>query len=119
MVSIGILIIGSLRKQPDSPLILRTDGCTFSNATVPSHVVQAVNSESELLWIFRINFQYYCIIGLLINISIAYIVSLLTGGNVVEDQRLLVRFLRQKSSECEPMTDHQTKRETVTLKTQN
>ncbi|XP_055703691.1 sodium-coupled monocarboxylate transporter 2-like [Phlebotomus papatasi] len=112
MVAVGVLIIGGLNKTPDPPLQLRIDGCDFLNSTQyhqnssQNHNFlnrNATNTDYEdLPWIFKINFQYYSLIGLLINISVAQVVSFLSGGNIVEDQRLLVTFLRRNTPQ-EPL----------------
>ncbi|GAB0092038.1 hypothetical protein DMENIID0001_069820 [Sergentomyia squamirostris] len=101
ILTIGILMFGSLGKKPDPMLPLRIDGCEYLNKSIPIEP-QAFSSSiddpsSDIPWIFRINFQFYCIIGLIMNISVSYIVSAITGWNVVEDQRLLAPFLRKKT----------------------
>ncbi|XP_055678846.1 sodium-coupled monocarboxylate transporter 2-like [Lutzomyia longipalpis] len=102
MIVVGILIAGSLNKKPDPVLLLRTDGCDFLNTTSLINPSWSNSTETklnpnneDLLWIFRINFQFFCIIGLIINFVVGSIVSFLTGGNTVEDQRLLLKFLRK------------------------
>ncbi|XP_059622978.1 sodium-coupled monocarboxylate transporter 1-like [Phlebotomus argentipes] len=102
MLIVGALIIGGLKKKPDPILPLRIDGCDFTNSTfsignhsISSNITPLMTESEDLPWIFRINFQYYNIIGLAINISCAYIVSILSGANEVTNQKLLVTFLRK------------------------
>ncbi|XP_055693862.1 sodium-coupled monocarboxylate transporter 1-like isoform X1 [Lutzomyia longipalpis] len=109
MIVVGILTVIGLSKNPDPVLPLRTDGCSFLNSTstVPSFSPMSNSSitkfaprndqNDDLPWIFRINFQFYCLIGIVINLSVGYIVSILSGGNEVKNQKLLVSFLRNKT----------------------
>ncbi|GAB0093543.1 hypothetical protein DMENIID0001_086960 [Sergentomyia squamirostris] len=100
MLVVGFLIIGGLNKTPDPTLPLRVDGCDISNSmnsTAFSNSETVVSRNLNIHWIFRINFQYHCIIGLIINIITGVIISALTGGNKVEDERLLVNFLRKNA----------------------
>ncbi|XP_059610771.1 sodium-coupled monocarboxylate transporter 2-like [Phlebotomus argentipes] len=99
MAVIGVLIIGGLNKKPDTPLPLRTDGCNFMNSS-SLHNASRVSltkedSNEDVPWIFRINFQFFCIIGLIINLLVGYTVSVFTGGNTDVDDKLLITFLRK------------------------
>lgn len=103
MLAVGFLIIGGINKEQDPYLPLRTNGCDFANNTSPIPAVsflkstEQVDTNKPISWIFRINFQYFCIIGLIINITVSYIGSILTGGNTKVDQKLLATFIRKKS----------------------
>ncbi|XP_059608151.1 sodium-coupled monocarboxylate transporter 2-like [Phlebotomus argentipes] len=97
ILSVLILIIGSLNSKPEPTLPFRTDGCTDSlNSTITSFP-QSSSDQEDIFWLFRISFVYYNLIGLFIGISVGYLTSILTGGNTVEDQRLLAPFLRRKA----------------------
>ncbi|GAB0087738.1 hypothetical protein DMENIID0001_020810 [Sergentomyia squamirostris] len=108
---VGTLIIGGLSKYPDPVLPLLTDGCNFSNGTTESGIEQQIrfsentSDNSSIPWIFQINFQYYCFIGLVINLSVAYFVSILTGGNDVKDERFLAPFLRRTKNAEDTLID--------------
>ncbi|XP_055697908.1 sodium-coupled monocarboxylate transporter 1-like [Phlebotomus papatasi] len=101
-IVIAILIVGGMSNKTEPPLPLRTDGCgsQFNSTELTSANVlnNSQDTESEdVFWLFKIPFVYYSLIGLVINLLTSYIVSLLTGGNTVEDQGLLAPFLRDKT----------------------
>lgn len=102
-IVIAILIVGGMSNKTEPPLPLRTDGCgsQFNSTELTSANVQNNSQDTEcedVFWLFKIPFVYYSLIGLVINLLTSYIVSLLTGGNTVEDQRLLAPFLRNKTN---------------------
>ncbi|GAB0099110.1 hypothetical protein DMENIID0001_149420 [Sergentomyia squamirostris] len=106
ILAVASLIVGGLGKSRDPLLPLHTDGCELGNTT-SLNTMKLSNLSSgnqNLPWIFRINFQYYSLIGLMVNIGVALIVSFATSGNVVDDQRLLVPFLRKKQIQETPLT---------------
>lgn len=94
MLTVGFIMVGaqSLPKHP--PLPLRTDGCDFAfNATVsdPHHSVD----DNPL--VFKLSFMYYTLLGSVLLIVIAYIVSWFTGGCGPFDERLLAPPMRSKN----------------------
>ncbi|GAB0093542.1 hypothetical protein DMENIID0001_086950 [Sergentomyia squamirostris] len=102
MLVVGILILGGINKSPDPMLPLRIDNCDIanitsnaSNSTLYEKIANEVNPNKDIPWIFRVNFQFHCIIGLIVSITVGYIISGLTGWNEVRDERLLVSFLRK------------------------
>lgn len=93
------LMIGSIDMNSEPTLPFRIDGCSKQgNFTQISSLAFRLNTEmkddEDILWIFRISFIYYGLIGTLVGLSTGYIASLLSGGNAVPDQRLLATFLR-------------------------
>ncbi|GAB0091925.1 hypothetical protein DMENIID0001_068400 [Sergentomyia squamirostris] len=100
---IGVFIIGGLDNKPEPTLPLRTDGCdseyselnlrSFQNSSISES--ENKNSSEDVFWLFRISFVYYGLIGLCVNLLVSYLASLLTGGNVIKDERLLAPFLRK------------------------
>lgn len=94
MVIVSIIMVGaqSLPKHP--PLPTRTDGCDFAfNATMPDSTVTVDNNPM----IFKLSFMYYTLLGALLLIVIAYIVSWFTGGCEPFDERLLAPPMRSKN----------------------
>ncbi|XP_059613629.1 sodium-coupled monocarboxylate transporter 2-like [Phlebotomus argentipes] len=101
IVSVLTLIIGSINNEPEPTLPFRTDGCSdsltgASNSTI-DHFPHSSSDQEDIFWLFRISFMYFGFIGTFLGISIGYLTSLLTGGNTIEDQRLLAPFLRTKA----------------------
>uniref|UniRef100_A0A1B0GM11 Uncharacterized protein n=1 Tax=Phlebotomus papatasi TaxID=29031 RepID=A0A1B0GM11_PHLPP len=95
-------VLHRINNKPDAVLPLRTDGCI--NGTITDFVGNSSDDSKENFWLFEISFIYYGLIGTLSGICIGYLTSLLTGGNTVEDQRLLAPFLRRKVLSEEEIT---------------
>lgn len=96
MLIVGFIMVGaqSLPKHP--PLPTRTDGCDLPfNITAPVIKVEKTVDDNPL--IFKISFMYYTLIGTILLIAIAYIVSWITGGCESFDERLLAPFRRSKN----------------------
>lgn len=97
MIAVSIIMIGaqSLPKQP--PLPVRTDGCTFEfNVTSP--VIEPTQENADdIPIIFKLSFMYYALLGTIILVIVAYIVTWFTGGAEPFDERLLAPFLRCKN----------------------
>lgn len=73
----------------------------MANITISSASNQPDPSEIEpdtTFWLFRISFMYYTFIGVMVVFLVGYPVSILTGGNVVQDERLMTPFLRRKTN---------------------
>ncbi|XP_019550433.3 sodium-coupled monocarboxylate transporter 2 [Aedes albopictus] len=97
MITLWITSLGKL-NYPFLPF--RSDGCDediFTSTMNQTTNVNPPTSEEQLPFIFRISFMYYALIGVLIFTTVAYPVSLFTGGGKVVDQRLLTPFARSKS----------------------
>ncbi|XP_055706277.1 sodium-coupled monocarboxylate transporter 2-like [Phlebotomus papatasi] len=94
------LLIGSF-KMKDPFLPMRTDGCLKDDnlkQLYQSRIISntsVVNQQTDLPWVFKINYQYQTFIGLFLNISISYLVSIFTEKEEVRDQRLLATFMRK------------------------
>ncbi|XP_058448371.1 sodium-coupled monocarboxylate transporter 1-like [Malaya genurostris] len=103
LLCIGSILVGAQMNPKHPPLPFRTDGCDASllhNVTLVNPVPPAVHDEIPK--IFKLSFMYYSFLGVLIYFAVAYVVSLLTGGGEVNDQRLLAPFMRnQKQYEKE------------------
>ncbi|XP_059608017.1 sodium-coupled monocarboxylate transporter 2-like [Phlebotomus argentipes] len=80
ILSILILIIGSINSKPEPTLPFQTHDC-ISNLTINSFP-DILNEEEDT--------------RTFLGISVGYLTSLFTGGNTVDDQRLLAPFLRAK-----------------------
>ncbi|GAB0086784.1 hypothetical protein DMENIID0001_009630 [Sergentomyia squamirostris] len=96
---LGIMLIGSqIFGVPATPLPFSTEGCDASlllNVTEP--FVQHIKSDViSVPWFFRISTWYNTPIGILVVFLVAIPVSLLTGGCDLENQRLLVPWVRSK-----------------------
>lgn len=53
--------------------------------------------QDEILWVFRISFWYYGLLGFVITFVVSYVVSLLTGGYDDElDESLLSPMFRSQ-----------------------
>jgi solute carrier family 5 (sodium-coupled monocarboxylate transporter), member 8/12 len=101
MLTVGVIMVGaqSLPKHP--PLPTRTDGCDFAyNATLSA----AAASVDDVPLIFKLSFMYYTLLGTILLIGIAYIVSYFTGGSRKFDERLLVTFMRSENWKSEEKT---------------
>ncbi|XP_055701883.1 sodium-coupled monocarboxylate transporter 2-like [Phlebotomus papatasi] len=99
ILSVLTLMIGSIGRIAEPNLPFRTDGCnnnlTAFNSTIVNYSTQ-LNDSEEIFWLFRVSYMYYALIGVFLGITSGYIASILTGGNTIEDQRLLAPFLRRK-----------------------
>lgn len=96
MLIVGFIMVGaqSLPKHP--PLPTRTDGCeVVFNAT--SSVVNSENTVDDNPLIFKLSFMYYTLLGTVLLIIIAYVVSWFTGGCKPFDERLLTPLRRSKN----------------------
>lgn len=51
---------------------------------------------SQIPWLFKINFTYYTLIGVIILVLVGYPISLLTGKTTDLNEALLAPFLRTK-----------------------
>lgn len=90
------------QAAPKAPwLPLRVDGCDADsfNASIPliTHSASLFGEHDEVPALFRISFMYYTLIGVFIVFIVGYPISLLTGGNVITDERLLTPFVRSKN----------------------
>lgn len=97
MLTVGFIMVGaqSLPKYP--PLPTRTDGCDAALNVTLSPMVAAVRTSDDNPLIFKLNFMYYTLLGTVLLILIAYIVSWFTGGCESFDERLLAPFRRSKN----------------------
>lgn len=91
---IGSQIFGT----PAAPLPFKTDGCDASlllNVTEPivNHMESTANSVP---WFFRISTWYNTPIGILLVFLVGIPVSIFTGGCELENQRLLVPWMRSE-----------------------
>ncbi|XP_058818710.1 sodium-coupled monocarboxylate transporter 1-like [Topomyia yanbarensis] len=103
VLCIGTILVGAQMNPKHPPLPFRTDGCDASllqNVTLVSQVPLA--EHDDIPRIFKLSFMYYAFLGVIIYFAVAYVVSILTGGGDVNDQRLLAPFMRnQKQYEKE------------------
>lgn len=96
MLTVGFIMVGaqSLPKHP--PLPSRTDGCEVDfNVTMSTAMNDKTADDNPL--IFKLSFMYYTLLGSILLIIIAYIVSWFTGGCEPFDERLLAPFMRSKN----------------------
>lgn len=99
MLTVGFIMVGaqSLPKHPSLPT--RTDGCDASyNLTLSSLEIDAEKTDDDNPLVFKLSFMYYTLLGTVLLIVIAYIVSWFTGGCEPFDERLLAPFMRSKNS---------------------
>ncbi|XP_069699578.1 sodium-coupled monocarboxylate transporter 2-like [Periplaneta americana] len=79
------IVIGAEKAIADGKIELpvlptRVDGCQ-SNVTLPNSIPRIDSTkEEEVLFLYRISYQYYTLIGMAIMFTVAIIVSFLTGG---------------------------------------
>lgn len=97
MLTVGFIMIGaqSLPKHP--PLPTRTDGCDAAFNFTSTVDFNDELTDDDNPFIFRLSFMYYTLLGTLLLIGIAYIVSWFTGGCEPFDERLLAPFMRSKN----------------------
>lgn len=96
MLIVGFIMIGaqSLPKHP--PLPSRIDGCDI-DFNVTSSATDSIKTVDDNPMIFKLSFMYYTLLGSVLLIVIAYIVSFFTGGSEPFDERLLAPFMRSKN----------------------
>lgn len=103
LVAIGAVLIGAQLNPKHPPMPFRTDGCDadlLRNVTLVTPVSDTV--RDNVPHIFKLSFMYYALAGVIIYFVVAYVVSIMTGGGDVSDQRLLAPFMRdQKQYEKE------------------
>ncbi|XP_059622587.1 sodium-coupled monocarboxylate transporter 2-like [Phlebotomus argentipes] len=98
---LGAMLIGSqIFGTPASPLPFQTDGCDaslLSNMTEPvvKHMVDAT-VPAAVPWFFRISTWYNTPIGILVVFLVGIPVSYFTGGCELDNQRLLVPWMRSE-----------------------
>lgn len=97
MLIVGFIMVGAQSLPKDPPLPTRTDGCdaSFVNATMPS--IFSEKSVDNTPLIFKLSFMYYTLLGAILLVIIAYIVSWFTGGCEPFDETLLAPFMRSKN----------------------
>ncbi|XP_055642806.1 sodium-coupled monocarboxylate transporter 1-like [Toxorhynchites rutilus septentrionalis] len=103
VLAIGAIVVGAQMNPKTPPMPFRTDGCADSllhNVTLVTSAPDTV--LDDVPQIFKISFMYYSLLGVVIYFVVAYIVSVMTGGGEINDQRLLAPFMRdQKQYEKE------------------
>uniref|UniRef100_A0A182NTY1 Sodium/solute symporter n=1 Tax=Anopheles dirus TaxID=7168 RepID=A0A182NTY1_9DIPT len=121
MLITGTIMTGA-QLNPKPPMLpLRTDGCdasTLANVTtiLTGAATQAVVPDNIPL-IFKLSFMHYSLLGLISFFIVAFVVSALTGGGDISDERLLAPFLRIKDKLEKEMTllKHNIKYEEIDL----
>ncbi|GAB0098634.1 hypothetical protein DMENIID0001_143970 [Sergentomyia squamirostris] len=110
LVGVGVIIIGGWFKSPDPSLQMRTDGCLM-NSTIPTIPPLGLSDstdnlvDDDLVWIFKISFMFYSTVGFFLVYLIGYPISIITGGNVIKDNRLLAPFMRNKLPKKDPAAE--------------
>lgn len=66
------------------------------NVNTTTYVVDGDADISDVPYIFRINYMYYSVLGLIVMVLVGYPISILTGGTENLDEKLLAPFLRKK-----------------------
>uniref|UniRef100_A0A1B0CNV8 Sodium-coupled monocarboxylate transporter 1 n=2 Tax=Lutzomyia longipalpis TaxID=7200 RepID=A0A1B0CNV8_LUTLO len=96
---LGVMLIGSqMFGTPTAPLPFSTDGCDASLLNVTEPIVHHMDpTPSTVPWFFRISTWYNTPIGILLVFLVGIPVSLLTGGCDLENQRLLVPWMRSEA----------------------
>ncbi|XP_055693447.1 sodium-coupled monocarboxylate transporter 2-like [Lutzomyia longipalpis] len=96
---LGVMLIGSqMFGTPTAPLPFSTDGCDASLLNVTEPIVYHMDpTPSTVPWFFRISTWYNTPIGILLVFLVGIPVSLLTGGCDLENQRLLVPWMRSEA----------------------
>jgi solute carrier family 5 (sodium-coupled monocarboxylate transporter), member 8/12 len=98
MLTVGVIMVGAQWLPKHPPLPTRTDGCDFAfNATLSV----AAASVDDVPLIFKLSFMYYTLLGTILLIGIAYVVSYCTGGSQKFDERLLAPFMRSENWKSE------------------
>lgn len=116
---VTFIMIGAQSLPKHKPLPVRVDGCEsfLSNAT-NFHTTTTTTTKSmpqdrdnkdfdEIPTIFKLSFMYYTLVGSLLLVVIAYIVSWLTGGCCAAsfDERLLAPFMRNNEKCAKDIDD--------------
>ena len=96
LLTVGFIMVGAqwLPKHPHLPV--RVDGCDLPYNITTQATTPDLTADNIPL-IFKISFMYYTLLGTLLLIIIAYIVSWFTGGCESFDERLLAPFRRNKN----------------------
>uniref|UniRef100_A0A182UC24 Sodium/solute symporter n=1 Tax=Anopheles melas TaxID=34690 RepID=A0A182UC24_9DIPT len=108
MVLTGTIMTGA-QLNPKPPMLpLRTDGCdagVIANVTsiLSSSVPETVEADTIPL-IFKLSFMHYSLLGLISFFVVAFVVSELTGGGDISDERLLAPFRRSPEKLEKEMT---------------
>lgn len=96
MLIVGVIMVGAQTLPKHPPLHSRTDGCEIDyNVTLSTASEHQTADENPL--IFKLSFMYYTLLGTVLLMLIAYIVSWFTGGCEPFDERLLAPFMRNKN----------------------
>lgn len=96
----GTIVVGaSKNKYPG--LQFRVDGCDTGNETISGqsmvgNLPEKVIEEEEVFILFKLSNMYYTIVGVFIVFVVGYVVSVLTGGYEVTDERLFVPLVRKR-----------------------
>lgn len=103
LIAIGTILIGAQLNPKHPPMPFRTDGCDADLLRNVTLVTPAADTVRDAVpHIFKLSFMYYALAGVLIYYVVAYVVSIMTGGGDISDQRLLAPFMRdQKQFEKE------------------
>ncbi|XP_065079989.1 sodium-coupled monocarboxylate transporter 1-like [Ochlerotatus camptorhynchus] len=97
MISISTILIGAQLNPKPPYMPFRTDGCDDSllqNVTIVPPAPSTI--QDDVPHVFKLSFMYYSLFGVIIYFVVAYVVSIMTGGGEITDQRLLAPFLRDK-----------------------
>lgn len=106
-VIVAIIMLGSTKNKHQG-LPFRVDGC--SNDTMTRELNQnvwetgqrlKVEEEENTFILFKLSNMYYTFLGTTIVFIVAYVVSLLTGGYEVKDERLFTPFVRKRPEQQE------------------
>lgn len=111
MLIVTIIMIGAQSLPKPKPLPTRVDECDFmlnksATTVLPIMIMNGTNSSkivvddlktaNDIPLIFQISFMYYTLLGSILLVLIAYIVSYFTGGCPPFDEKLLATFMRSK-----------------------
>lgn len=100
-IVVATIMVGATRnKQPGLPF--RVDGC--ANETLTSRINGTISAppsvgeveEKDTFILFKLSMMYYTFVGVVIVFLVAYLVSVLTGGYEVKDERLFTPFVRRQ-----------------------
>uniref|UniRef100_A0A182XFZ4 Sodium/solute symporter n=1 Tax=Anopheles quadriannulatus TaxID=34691 RepID=A0A182XFZ4_ANOQN len=108
MVLTGTIMTGA-QLNPKPPMLpLRTDGCdagVIANVTsILSSTVPETVAADTIPLIFKLSFMHYSLLGLISFFVVAFVVSELTGGGDISDERLLAPFRRSPEKLEKEMT---------------
>lgn len=96
MLIVGFIMVGAQTLPKHPPLPSRSDGCEV-DYNVTLSVADAMKTVDDNPLVFKLSFMYYTLLGSVLLIMIAYIVSWFTGGCDAFDERLLAPFMRSKN----------------------